>query len=100
MIIAINTSANSDAILASMRAGINEYLYPPLQENLRKALEKRSVERSRRRDGSAKGAGKAFGFFSAKGGCGATTLVSLMEWRVVPPIFRARSAISSALANG
>ena len=74
MIIAINTSANSDAILASMRAGINEYLYPPLQESLRRALEKRSVERSRRRDGSTKGAGKAFGFFSAKGGCGATTL--------------------------
>ena len=60
MIIAINTSANSDAILASMRAGINEYLYPPLQESLRRALEKRSVERSRRRDGSTKGAGKAF----------------------------------------
>jgi pilus assembly protein CpaE len=38
-------------------------------------LEKRSVERSRRRDGGAKGAGKAFAFFSAKGGCGATTLI-------------------------
>jgi pilus assembly protein CpaE len=74
MIVAINTSADSDAILASMRAGITEYLYPPLQESLRRALEKRSVERSRRRDGSAKGSGKAFGFFSAKGGCGATTM--------------------------
>jgi pilus assembly protein CpaE len=58
-----------------MRAGINEYLNPPLQENLRRALEKRSVERSRKRDGSAKGTGKAFGFVSAKGGCGATTLI-------------------------
>jgi pilus assembly protein CpaE len=75
MIIAINTVADSEAILASMRAGINEYLYPPLQESLRKALEKRSVERSRRRDGSSKSGGKAFGFFSAKGGCGATTLI-------------------------
>lgn len=74
MIIALNTSAESDAILSAMRAGVNEYLNPPLQENLRRALEKRSVERSRRRDGSAKKAGKAFGFVSAKGGCGATTL--------------------------
>jgi pilus assembly protein CpaE len=75
MIIALNTSAEADKILASMRAGINEYLYPPLQESLRRALEKRSAERSRRRDGSSKSGGKAFGFFSAKGGCGATTLI-------------------------
>lgn len=75
MIIALNTTADPDAILSSLRAGINEYLYPPLREPLRKALERRSVERSRKRDGSTKGAGKAMGFFSAKGGCGATTLV-------------------------
>src|SRR5215472_3853264 len=30
MIIALNTSADADAILASMRAGVNEYLYLPL----------------------------------------------------------------------
>jgi pilus assembly protein CpaE len=76
MIIALNTSAESDAILASMRAGINEYLYPPLRETLRRALEKRSAERSRRRDAGAKAGGKSFAFFSAKGGCGATTLVT------------------------
>jgi pilus assembly protein CpaE len=76
MIIALNNSAESDAILASMRAGINEYLYPPLRETLQRALEKRSAERSRRRDAGAKGGGKSFGFLSAKGGCGATTLVT------------------------
>ena len=75
MLIALNTSAASDAILASLRAGINEYLFPPLEEPLRRTLEKRSTERSRRRDGAAKGAGRAFAFFSAKGGCGATTLI-------------------------
>lgn len=75
MIVALNTTVEPDSILASMRAGINEYLSPPLQENLRRALEKRSIERSRKRDGSAKKSGKAFGFVSAKGGCGATTLV-------------------------
>jgi pilus assembly protein CpaE len=76
MIIALNTTADSDSILSSLRAGINEYLYPPLQEPLKRALEKRSAERSRRRDGAAKGGGKAYGFLSAKGGCGATTLVT------------------------
>jgi pilus assembly protein CpaE len=75
MIIALNTTADADSILSSMRAGVNEYLYPPLQESLRRALEKRSVERSRRRDGSAKGSGKSLALMSAKGGCGATTLV-------------------------
>jgi pilus assembly protein CpaE len=59
-----------------MRAGINEYLYPPLRDPLRRALEKRSAERSRRRDAGAKAGGKSFAFFSAKGGCGATTLVT------------------------
>jgi len=72
MIIALNTSAQADAILSSLRAGINEYLFPPLQDTLRKALERRSVEKSR---GRVKGSGKSIGFVSAKGGCGATTLV-------------------------
>jgi len=74
MIIALHTQADADTILSSMRAGVNEYLYPPLNETLRKALEKRSAERSRKRDGSAKGAGKSYAFISAKGGCGSTTL--------------------------
>ncbi|HUP04878.1 MAG TPA: AAA family ATPase [Bryobacteraceae bacterium] len=75
MIVALNNAADSEAILASLRAGINEYVFPPLGEPLRRALEKRSVERSRRRAGGSKGSSKAFGFFSAKGGCGATTVV-------------------------
>jgi len=74
MIIALHVQAEADTILASMRAGVNEYLHPPLNESLRKALEKRSAERSRKRDGSAKGAGKSYAFLSAKGGCGSTTL--------------------------
>ena len=40
----------------------------------KKSLERRSMERSRRREG-AKGGGKSLGFMSAKGGCGATTLI-------------------------
>src|ERR1035438_256567 len=81
MIIALNTTADSDSILSSMRAGINEYLFPPLQETLRKALEKRSSERSRRSVSGAKAGGKSFAFLSAKGGCGATTLVTPVCYR-------------------
>jgi pilus assembly protein CpaE len=74
MIIAVNTSADADVILSALRAGVNEYLYPPLQDTLRKSLEKRAIDRGRRRDGASGHNGKSFGFFSAKGGCGATTL--------------------------
>ena len=41
MIIALNSAADADAILSSLRAGIYEYLFPPLQDSLRRALEKR-----------------------------------------------------------
>jgi pilus assembly protein CpaE len=74
MIIALNTSAEASVILSSLRAGVNEYLFPPIQEPLKKSLEKRSAERSRRRDGAKGGGGKSFAFLSAKGGCGATTI--------------------------
>jgi pilus assembly protein CpaE len=73
MIVAVNNSAEADSILSALRAGINEYLFPPIGEPLRKALEKRSAERSRRPAGG-KGNGRSFGLLSAKGGCGATTL--------------------------
>jgi pilus assembly protein CpaE len=76
MIIALNTTAQADSILSALRAGVNEYLYPPLKETLKRTLEKRSNERSRRRDGVTKAGGKTYGFFSSKGGCGATTLVT------------------------
>jgi pilus assembly protein CpaE len=74
LVVALHIEAQAEIILAAMRAGINEYLFPPLQEPLRNALEKRAAERSYRREGGKEGAGKAFGFLSAKGGCGATTL--------------------------
>jgi len=76
MIVALNSTNDPDSILASMRAGINEYLYPPLREPLRRALERRSTERSRQRIAGNKTRGKSFAFFSAKGGCGATTLIT------------------------
>ena len=72
MLIALNDSADPESILATLRAGFQEYLFPPLHGNLRRALERRSEERDHFREGSRKG--KVIGFLSAKGGCGATTL--------------------------
>jgi pilus assembly protein CpaE len=72
MLIALNDIADPESILAALRAGFHEYLFPPLHNNLRSALERRSEERERVREGSRKG--KVIGFLSAKGGCGATTL--------------------------
>ncbi len=56
-----------------MRAGANEFLYPPLAEPLRDALERLSQTRSKSGSGISGELGKVFGFISARGGCGATT---------------------------
>ncbi len=73
MIVALHTSADAETILTSLRAGVNEYLYPPLQASLTQALERKSAECNQRREGERNG-GKILAFFSAKGGCGATTI--------------------------
>ena len=72
MLIALNDSADPESILATLRAGFQEYLFPPLHGSLRRALERRSEERDHFREGSHKG--RVIGFLSSKGGCGATTL--------------------------
>ena len=73
MLMALHTSAEPETILAAMRAGVNEYLHPPLESNLRRALERKAAERMRHRDSNSPG-GRTLGFISAKGGCGATTI--------------------------
>ena len=72
-IVALHTTADPDAILSAMRAGVNEYVYPPLEGALRGALERRSTDG--RRHSGMRGAARTIGFFSSKGGCGATTVV-------------------------
>jgi len=73
-IVALHTTPDPDGILTAMRAGVNEYVYPPLEGALRGALERRSTDAGRRQTGTRFG-GKTIGFFSSKGGCGATTIV-------------------------
>jgi pilus assembly protein CpaE len=72
MIVALNTTGVTGPVLECFRAGADEYLFPPLAEGLKKAIE--HSERELRKSESGKPEGKTIAFLSAKGGCGATTL--------------------------
>lgn len=71
-VVALHSSADPKTILSAMRAGVNEFLHPPLAENLQAALEQ--ILKSTDPDLVTVHRGKVIGFLSAKGGCGATTL--------------------------
>src|SRR5207253_1969624 len=73
MVIALHPTAEPEMILGALRAGAHEFLHPPLAENLRQALERKSLERNKTRQLS-RSKGNVIGFLSAKGGCGATTI--------------------------
>jgi pilus assembly protein CpaE len=68
LVIALHAAPELDVVVKALRAGVFEFLYPPVRENLRKALERAQNTVHR------KPPGKVFGFLSAKGGCGATTI--------------------------
>jgi pilus assembly protein CpaE len=70
----LNQDASPELILEALRAGANEYLYPPLSDTLRDALQRLSAARSRGGSDTSNALGKVFGFLSARGGCGATTV--------------------------
>ena len=69
----LNAEASPELILEALRAGANEYLYPPLADTLRDALQKLSAVRSKGGPDTSGALGKIFGFLSVRGGCGATT---------------------------
>ena len=68
MVIAVHAAPELASAVTALRAGVFEFLYPPLADNLRKALERAQGMVHR------KAPGKVYGFLSAKGGCGATTV--------------------------
>jgi pilus assembly protein CpaE len=74
-VFALHTAPDPDLILRALRSGASEYLYPPFGKPLEAALERVSAERAGRQAANRPG-GRAIGFLSAKGGCGATTLAS------------------------
>lgn len=73
VIIALNTTPDSELILSAMRAGANEFLFPPFAESLRSAIERRIDEQRKKRESGGR-QGRIVAFVSAKGGCGATTV--------------------------
>ncbi|HXN45039.1 MAG TPA: AAA family ATPase [Bryobacteraceae bacterium] len=75
-IIALNDTADPEVILGAIRAGASEFLYPPIEAGLSRALERLSTERSKAQAAPGRHRGKTLGFISAKGGCGATTVAS------------------------
>lgn len=70
-VFAVDLTANPETILRAIRAGATEFLYPPLANPLRAALEKLSEQKNNE---PQVGLGRAAAFVSVKGGCGATTL--------------------------
>jgi pilus assembly protein CpaE len=75
-IIALNDTADPEVILGAIRAGASEFLYPPIEAGLSRALERLSAERTKAQSAPGRHRGKTIGFLSAKGGCGATTVAT------------------------
>lgn len=71
-LIVVDSVAQPVLIIAAMRGGATEYIYPPLDGRLTGALQR--IWLSRNVQGPAAHCGKTLGFLSAKGGCGATTV--------------------------
>jgi pilus assembly protein CpaE len=72
-VLALNKTADPVSILEAMRSGAAEYLYAPMQEQVKTALERIGMERKNANQSVRRG-GRTIGFLSAKGGCGATTI--------------------------
>ncbi len=72
-VFALHDSAQPDLILSALRGGVSEFLYPPIAEPLKIALERLAESRHKVNEKALRG-GKTIGFLSAKGGCGATTI--------------------------
>jgi pilus assembly protein CpaE len=73
LLIAVHETADPELILCAMRAGFNEYLYSPLSDTLRAALETLLSDQRKSKEATGR-SGRTVGIVSAKGGCGATTI--------------------------
>jgi pilus assembly protein CpaE len=72
-IMVVHQTGDSDAILRAIRAGANESVFPPVESNLREALDRLCRQRAAL-EAASRPPGKVVGFLSAKGGCGATSV--------------------------
>jgi pilus assembly protein CpaE len=72
-VVIVSESATAEEILGAIRAGADEFLYPPFAPSLKEALERLNRLREPARGGGRQ-EGRVIGVLSAKGGCGGTTL--------------------------
>ena len=72
-IVAVHATMDPDLILTAMRAGVDEFVAPPVGEKLRGAVDRATASLARR-EMALRPSGKVVGVVSAKGGCGATTV--------------------------
>ncbi|MBM3748830.1 MAG: hypothetical protein FJW34_23925 [Acidobacteria bacterium] len=72
-VVCMYPEAHADILLTAMRAGADDCLYPPFEEEvMREALDRIAVEHRRAR--SRRPLARTVGFLSPTGGCGGTTL--------------------------
>ena len=73
MLAVVHKSPDPEVMLTAMRAGTDEFILPPIEDRLRAAVDRISLQIAKR-DSGARSQGKVVGFVSAKGGCGATSV--------------------------
>jgi pilus assembly protein CpaE len=73
-VVGLHTSADSGAILQTLRAGATEFLYAPFETSVQEAAVARVRKLTDPTGGIERARGKVVGFSSAKPGSGATTL--------------------------
>lgn len=95
----LNPEASPELILEALRAGANEYLYPPLADSLTDALQRLSAARSKGATDTSSALGKLFGFLSARGGCGATTFAIHVAADIARQVGTGPKAQSTLLAD-
>ncbi|MGC8759789.1 MAG: AAA family ATPase [Bryobacteraceae bacterium] len=74
LVVIVQEAATADEIIRAMRAGADEFVLPPIETSMKEALERLAQRASVVAPRTAGPQGKAFGFLSAKAGCGATTV--------------------------
>ena len=73
-VVVVQESATAEEIIRALRAGADEFVFPPLESSMKEALERLAKQAAARQAAPARAAGKSIGFLAAKAGCGATTI--------------------------
>jgi len=73
-LIAVSSKTDSEFLLRAIRSGCNEFLAPPIDNDLLEAALKRFQKGTLAQSPSARGNGKIISIFGVKGGVGTTTM--------------------------